>query len=93
MYVLWVLQDGPADDSGGAGGGAGGPGGGGSGDAGKDAEPLDTLSDVESDEAEEDRQCAAPIKGTLCMPVSSFASQAPTNDTYRGSVIRYKIGA
>lgn len=83
MHVLWVRQDGPADEPsgsrapGGAGSGAGAAGGGGSGDAGEAAEPLDTLSDVESDEAEEDRQCAAPAGGTLCMSVSFFAAQAP----------------
>ena len=71
MHALRVPQDGPADNpggsraSGGVGSSAGAAVGGGSGDADEAAEPLDTLSDVESDEAEEDKQCAM-LAGGVC---------------------------
>lgn len=57
--VLRPRQDGPADEAGSA-GRASGAAASGAGPAGEPAEERDTLSDVESDDAEEDKECAPP---------------------------------
>ncbi len=54
-FRVLLSQDGPADDA----GASGAAGAGSSAAAGEPAEARDTLSDVESDEAEEDKECAA----------------------------------